>query len=70
MDKLPSDIAIWRKPNGPYLFTKSGVMLESAIPKYLPTLKRATMSVRIDMGLSLSDVEFRTRQALSEGEQQ
>ena len=66
MAKLPTDIAIFRKPNGPFLWTRSGVMLESPTPKYLPTMDRAMMAVRIDMGLNLSDVEFMTRRSISE----
>jgi hypothetical protein len=62
--KLGSDIAVRRVQDGKYLFTRSGVMMESVTPKFLPTVDRAKMSVRIDMGLSLSDVEFVTRAAL------
>ena len=63
--KQPTDIAIWRKPNGPFLYTERGVMRESATPRFIPRLDRAKLCVRIDMGLSLSDVEFKTRSALT-----
>lgn len=62
---MPSDIAVRRRSDGRFLYTRRGVMCDGDSPKFTDTMDRAVMSVRIDMGLPLSDVEFVTRQALS-----
>ncbi|WP_375599333.1 hypothetical protein [Devosia sp. Naph2] len=68
-EKLGSDIAVRRLKDGKFLYARRGVMLESETPKFISTVDRAMMAVRIDMGLSLSDVEFVTRASLREKRQ-
>jgi hypothetical protein len=61
MTKL-TDVAVRRKSDGLFLWTRSGFTMEPCVtPKFLPSVERAKLSVRIDMGLSLDDVEFVTR---------
>lgn len=57
----PTDIAVRRRRDGKFLYTRGSQTLVSETPKFLSTLDRARMSVRVDMGLDLEDVEFLTR---------
>jgi hypothetical protein len=61
--KLATDICIRRKADGMFLFTKSGSSepAESQTPKFLSSVSKAKLSVRADMGLDLSEVEFISR---------
>ncbi len=65
-DPKPTDVAVRRRSDGVFLYTWSGVLLESDRPKFLSSLSKARLSVRVDMGLDLIDVEFVTRQELME----
>jgi branched-subunit amino acid aminotransferase/4-amino-4-deoxychorismate lyase len=66
MQGKATDVAVRRKSDGRFLWTRSGFTMEPSVtPKFLPSVERAKLSVRIDMGLPLNDVEFVTRAELN-----
>ncbi len=59
-EKLPTHVAVRRRADGRWLNSHRPITFGDVV-KYLPTLAKAQMIVRIDMGEDLDAFEFITR---------